>query len=437
MAYTFTFSELASDLGTGTADGLRNIANTAANFVCDAYKNYSEVTTGFSDPTGIGAFNNALFSRLCSPRNKNPASPPAVPFTGGQCVGSSYNVTFTYTSPGVAGGAPQNGYRNYVPGPIGGMKQRFVTGTSSYSYGISCGVNGTYPNGMIEVVQGMPASVEPVTITVTGVTLASGSNNCGNPPAQYPNVSPNGPAFSTTTNVNVGGGAIIAVPILFAPVLVKANAFIDAQANVKVGPFQVVFDAGGVNIYPNVTFGSDRSLPDNSKYPTLPPTSGNQNTDNAPPSVSIPPCDLSPVLTSLTAIKTELDDVKNCSCPVSYTVNTVALGSGVDGYAALPSNCTKVSINITTKPNNAKTQKSNGTEPAVYFCGYMYWGDGTGRSERVPISFLQTVYDPPVWSTAFGWNLYLGYSCTVTATSLSPSKSGAEFSSRQLKNKAQ
>lgn len=435
MAYTYTYAELASDLGTSTADGLRNVANTAANFVCDAYQNYSEATTGFSDPTGIGQFNNALFSRLCSPRSKTPASPPSVPFTGGQCASSLYKVVITYTSPGIAGGSPQTGTFFNVPGPIGGYVQK-KSGASSYAYGLGCGTNSSYPQGFLSVVDGSPNNVEPVKITNVSVTVTSGANNCGDPPASYPYSSVTNNAYNSTTTVNVGAGASITVPIIFAPVLVKANAYIDAQATVKVGPFNVTFDMGGINVYPNFNFTSDKNQPDNSKYPTLPPTSGNQNTDNSPPGQTIQPCDLTGVNTKLDAIKTELDDVKDCSCPVTSTVSTVSLGSGVDGYTALPSNCIKVSINVGTTPANSKQQKSNGSEPNVYFCGYYYWGDGTGRTQRIPISFLQSVVYPPAWATAFGWNLYLGYSATITATKLTPSKSGAEFAGLQLKNAA-
>jgi hypothetical protein len=112
----FSYPELNSNPGTATADGLRNIANTAANAVCSAWRNYARATTGFPDPTGIGAFNNALFSRLCEPRGIT-APVPEDEFVGGQCP-ILYDLTVAFNS---APGLPEERvvYRR-VLGPVGG-----------------------------------------------------------------------------------------------------------------------------------------------------------------------------------------------------------------------------------------------------------------------------------------------------------------------------
>ena len=432
MPSTFTLGELAADTGTNTADGLRNIANTAANFVCDAYQNFAGATTGFPDPTGIGALNNALFSSLCSPRGKTPSA-PTTPFTGGQCS-FNYNVTYTYTDPvdGNGGGTLFN-----IPGPISGIR-RATTGTGTIKIGAGCATTSSFTDGIAGMV------ICPVTVanrrqySITSVAKSGGgADTCGDPQKQFPDKPI--PVANTTNNnttVNVGAGVSITVPIFYTPVIVNANAYINAQAQVNVGPFNVTFDLGGVTVAP--TFNAPSGGSQTPSIPYLPPstTTNNYNNTNSPPSVTCPPVDFTTVYSKLDAIKTDTGDIKDCACPITSSVSTVSLGSGVDGYAALPSNCIKVSISIGTTPANAKTQKSNGSEPTTYFCGYIYWGDGTGRSQRHPISFLQSVFYPPVWATAFGWNLYLGYSGTVTATKLVPSKSGAEFTGVQLKNPA-
>lgn len=432
MPSTFSLAELAADTGTNTADGLRNIANTAANFVCDAYQNYAGATTGFPDPTGIGALNNALFSSLCGPRGKTPSA-PVTPFTGGQCS-FNYNVSYTYTDTSGPGGS---GTIFNVPGPISGIK-RGSGGSNLINIGVGCATTSTYPQGIAGLANVTQAVANRLSYSITSVTPSSGgSDTCGDPQKQFPDKPiPVTNITNNNTTVNVGAGVSITVPIFYTPVIVNANAYINAQAQVNVGPFNVTFDLGGVTISP--TFNAPSGGSQTPSQPYLPPstTTNNYNNTNSPPSVTCPPVDFTTVYSKLDSIKTELDDVKDCACPVTSSVSTVSLGSGVDGYTALPSNCIKVSISIGTKPANAKTQKSNGSEPTTYFCGYIYWGDGTGRSERHPISFLQSVFYPPIWATAFGWNLYLGYSGTVTATKLVPSKSGAEFSGVQLKNQA-
>lgn len=430
MPSTFSLQDLASNTGTNTADGLRNIANTAANFVCDAYQNYAAATTGFPDPTGIGALNNALYSSLCSPRGKTPTA-PAQPFTGGQCA-TRYNVSYSYTDPDTG---PGSGTLFQLLGPIGGIT-RYSSG-SQIGVGVICQPESSRPQGIgFFVLTSRPNDLSKRNYTITGVSRVDGmADNCGNPNPTYPDKGlPVTNITNNNTTVNVGAGASITVPIFFTPVVVNANAYINAQVQVNLGPFNVTFDLGGVTIAPTFNAPSGGSQTPSSPY--LPPsvTTNNYNNTNSPPSVTCPPVDFTTVYSKLDAIKTELDDVKDCSCPVTNSVATVSLGSGVDGYVSLPSNCIQVSISIGAKPANAKTQKSNGSEPTVYFCGYIYWGDGTGRSERHPISFLQSVFYPPLWATAFGWNLYLGYSGTVTATKLVPSKSGAQFSGVQLKN---
>lgn len=424
MGYAFSFSELASDLGTSTADGLRNVANTAANAVCDLYQNYTDFTTGWSDPTGIGAFNNALFSRLCTPRAKNPASPPSVPFTGGQCDGTYYTVQGTYSHK--TSGGTQNFTLFNVPGPLSGLNIGAESGTQ-YGYGIGCKAVAPFLKGRANIVIGTPSNIDPFKMQITSATPTSGPNNCGNPPPSWPYASPAANNYNYNTNVNIGAGVVVNANVVISPIFFKANAYIQPQIQVQVGPFNVTFDAGGVSIEPSFNFSTDKTLPDTSKYPTdtLPPA--NQNPGNQPAGQQVTPCDLTSVNTKLTTLQTTANAIKDCACPITYAPSTSSLGAGISGYAALPSNCIKVNLTLTQRPDNAKVQKSNGSEPDLYFCGYFYWGDGTGRSERIPLNTTQNVLFPPPWATAFGWNLYTGYNCSVTATSLSPSKTGGKL----------
>lgn len=433
MAPTFTYGELNSDTGTNTANGLRNIANQAANAACSLYKNYADTATGLPDPTGFGAALNGLYSNLCGPRGSNPTTPPSIPYNGGQCTGKNYNVTINYTGPS----GPGSVFYPSIPGPLGGIGTKsFPSGSAAYGV---LAPNATAYNGILSVASASPPnpvnSLSAYKVTSVTPVVTSGTDNCGNPDQQYN--SPPPPSNSLVVNnntVNVGAGLVINAPITIIPVVNTANVSITPQIQVKVGPFNVTFDAGGVTVAPNFNITSNNTSPNPNLYPSPQPT------PQAPVDINGNPCDLSPVLTQTDIIKTKVDnlqttadDIKDCSCPVTTTASTVSLGSGISGYAALPSNCIKVSLTLTTQPANAKTQKGNGTEPDMYFCGYYYWGDGTGRSERIPINTAQSVFYPPPFATAFGWNLYTGYSASITATSLVGSKSGSQLAVVQMK----
>jgi hypothetical protein len=431
MSPTFTYDQLNSDQSQVTTDGLRNVGNAAADLVCGLWQNYSEWTSGFSDPTGIGQINNALFSKLCKPRGKEPPAPPALNFTGGQCA-KAYSVAVNVSYgpiPNVANTTIFN-----VTGPIRGFAPGGSPPSGQISLGIQAAPTVLRPDGFYPIVTGTKNNVLPYTVNSFVPTPQSGADNCGDPPKAYPPKTPPASEVQKNISVNIGAGVVVPVVATYVPVSVNANVAINPQFQANIGPFNVTFDAGGVTIAPNFQFGTGGStLPNPSSYPitNYDPVTQNNGTSN---------CDLSPVTsrldsqaTQLTAIKTELDDVKDCSCPRTYTVGTVALGTGICGYVALPSNCIKVSLSLTQIPLNAKTQKSNGSEPVKYFCGYYYWGDGTGRTERVAVSVAQSVFFPPVWATSFGWDLYLGYNSTVTATVLNPTKSDSELAVRQMK----
>lgn len=433
MPYTYDLEQLNSNTSESTSDGLRNIANAAANFVCDAYQNYATATTGFPDPTGIGALNNALFSRLCAPRNKLPPT-PTQPFTGGQCA-VRYNVAFSYTDPVQGNGS---GTLFNLLGPITGVR-RGASG-ATFGVGAGCAPESGRPDGIAFFVLTADRTILNRRVyTITSVSRVDGQpDNCGNPVPQFGDKGiTNNYITNNNKTVNVGGGVSLTVPIFYTPVIVNANAYINAQVQVNVGPFNVTFDLGGVTIKP--TFNAPSGGSQTPSTPYLPPgttITNNYNYDEAPSTVNCKPTDLTTVISKLDAIKTQTNDIQDCSCPVTTSPSTVSLGSGVDGYVALPSNTISVALNVTTVPANAKTQKSNGSEPLNYFIGYVYWGDGTSRTQRIPVSFRQSVFYPPLWATAFGWNLYLGCSGTATATKLTPSKSGAVFGTLQMKNAA-
>lgn len=431
MAVTFTYGELSSDLGTNTGDGLRNIANTAANFVCNAYRNYADAAVGLPDPTGVGAFNNALYSRLCSPRNLNPPSPPSIPFNGGQCANLPYNVTIFYS---FNGGPPTSVFFPSVLGPLNGVGTKgFAGGSAAYgviapnagSTGILAVASASGPNPL--------NALSAYRVTSVSVVPVGHSDTCGNPSPQYTTPPPPNNTFNNNTTVNVGAGFIINAPITVIPTLIKAGVEINPQIQVNVGPFNVNFDLGGVQVKPNFQIGNDRRTPssDNSP-PTLPPAREPQPID-CDIDIELMQEEFTTVNNNISGLDEKLDEVKDCSCPVKYTTSIVGLGSGNSGVVALPTNAIQIRLSLTQQPQNAKIQDGGTSHPDYYFCGYVDFGDGTGLSERRAVSVADSVFECPVWATSFGWSLYTGYDCAVSARTLVPEKAGAQLAVRQMK----
>jgi hypothetical protein len=229
--------------------------------------------------------------------------------------------------------------------------------------------------------------------------------------------------------VNIGGGTSITVPIALGYASFTANANFNPQYNVNVGPFNVTFDAGGVNITPTLQPTVNFNFPNPSQTPISPtptPSPGGGGTGTS--------CDLSPVLTAVQAVKTELDAVKDCACPISYSTAVTNLGTGDSGVYALPTGTIEVRVSLTQTPLNAKTQTGGSASPTIYFCGYISFGDGVGTGERVAISRSASVFQVPPFATSVTFTLYAGYLATLDAVKVVPSKTGGTLSPKLMYN---
>lgn len=432
MAPTFTYDEINSDQSQVTADGLRNVGNVAADFVCDLWSDYAEWTSGFADPTGIGRINNALFSRLCTPRGKQPAGPPMVAFTGGQCD-KLYHVTYSLKYG--PNDLVTNGTIFNVQGPVRGVATKPGTSENSVRIGILGSPSINNVEGFWNITIGLRSNVLPYEVTTFTVVPASGSDTCGDPLPSYPPKTPPGNQVQKPVNVNIGAGVVIPVVATFAPIFFRPEVEINPQFQVDVGPFNVTFDAGGVTIAPNFQFGGDgKTLPPPSSYPINNVDIKNQNNTTTA-------CDLSPVTTRLDnlsgkvdAIDAQLDDIEECTCPVGYQVSVVGGGSGNSGVIPLPSRTVQVKLNLTKIPANPKAIQSGGENaPLQYFCGYFSFGDGVGLGARTAINTAQSVFEVPTWASSFSWSLYTGYEASVSLVTLVPDKPNAQLATRQLK----
>lgn len=438
MAPLFTFESLNADTSTNTADGLRNVVNQAADFACNLWANYTDVAVGLPDPTGLGSALNGLYSRLCTPRNKQPARTPAPAIIGGQCNNLPYNVTVAYSKNGVPQG---NAFFPSVPGPLSGVGIiSFPTG--AVAYGVLA-PNATANQGILAVASAGGANpveaIKEYQVTSVSIVPVGHSDQCGNSPPQYSSPVPPGSALNQTNNtVNIGGGLIIAAPITIIPTLFKANVQIKPQINVQVGPFNVTFDAGGIYLQPNFQIPSDKPTPPDVYLPAPKPN------PKPPVNVDCPETDLSPVISRLDSVNSKVDslketaeDIKDCSCPVSYELVSTQIGGGNSGVVALPSHTVRVKLLLTKIPANPKKIQSGGENaPLQYFCGYYSFGDGSGLGPRTALNTALSSLECPPRATSFSWSLYAGYEASVTAVHAVPEKQGAEFAVNQMKLRA-
>lgn len=434
MAPTFTFPELNAEQGTNTADGLRNVANTAADMVCDLWQNYSEFTSSWADPTGVGKFNNALLSRLCEPRNKRPPVQPVSAFFGGQCP-KLYTVTYSLRyGPNNSTAGPIT--ISNVLGPIQGFYTRSVS-PGRKKYGIKFQPNQSRPTGDDFVLEGNDADVMPVQLLSLTATPMSGSDNCGNPPPTYPPKVPGPNDVKKNVNVNVGAGVAVFAPVTLIPTRFNVDAEINPQINVSVGPFNVTFDAGGVTLSPNFNFGNQpKVLPDSNSTPNiiLPPQDSKKGTNC--PDVKVPATDLTPVISRLDSLKELSEEIQECSCPIAYDAEVVNVGGpSRSGEGVLPRNTVRVNLFLIQIPDNAKVQFAGEDAPLQYFCGYVAFGNGVTYGPRIPVNTARSTFEVPVWATSFYWGLYAGFTARVERETLVPEKPDAELAVRQMKKK--
>jgi hypothetical protein len=429
-----SYPELNSDLGTNTADGVRNVANTAANFACAAYKNYAGATTGFPDPTGFGAIMNSFYSRLCSPRGSTPP-PPAPPFTGGQCP-YNYTVTLTLTRSAEPTSLPL--IKLGVRGPI--SRLGYSGSGSGTTFGVFAAPSPVAPSGFYPMYgPGSPADLAITNVGTPTITPPSGSpDNCGNPQPQFPPLLPPIPVVSNNTTINIGGPSLT-VPIAIIPVLIDANVNIKPTINVNVGPFNVTFDAGGVTVAPSFQFSNPTTVnPTPGNDPRLPPP-----TPTPQPQLPSAGCDLSPVISRLQTLQTKVDvidgttkDTKDCACPGKYQEVSNALGNGNSGSAALPAYARTVKFSIGTLEANVQSQFGGGNAPNVYYLGWYAFTDANGNGgDRRQIQYqTQTVTVPP-GAKAVSWTIKGQMVAAVSCLAAVPNDSSYEPAILQFKKK--
>lgn len=398
----YTLNELAASAGTNTGNTLLDIANRAADFMCDLYRDYpGGIIPSLNTPAS--RFTDGLARAICAPRNKLPpnVTPPA---TGGQCA-TTYTLQSQAQEPNCTFTNPSN--RGNFVGPISGMSytegNRQPTGGPNGEFSGGASINFTDGNGTPQfraVGSFGNNSCTGRTVKWNFVRADGGTDTCGNIPTNYPspgNVPTN--YYNNNTIINVGGNSV-SVPITIIPTLFAPVNIFRPEFNVDVGGINVNFSLGGVKFSPSFNLNVPITLPGTDPRtnppPALPP-SGDGNTSE---------CDLDPVLELL-------NELLDCDrCEVTYETRQTSYGAAKGRIISIPPNTRRVDVDITSLGIGVDAQLGEGS-PNVYQVGWYAFGTADGFSDRKPISYLSNTFYPPSEATQFTYQCKKNSEATV------------------------
>lgn len=377
----FGLDDLANSAGTRTGNFIKDVANDAANFVCELYKDYP----GALVPNALDSFNRGLWDTLCEPRAPGLPTPPSLPFLGGQCP-VQYQVSgdadVFYPRPDVT--------RNY--------------GWYCYSQGPGFSIGTELPSNLVAVLNSAGATsicnfVDPTggtftqpetgvkSIRITSVRrLDNQPDNCGNPPAPwYPiTIIPDNRKTKNVT-VNYNDGTNITIPMVYAPVTGQFGI------NVKVGDNNFNFNLGGVHIQ----YGAEE----------------NNETKQIERDVK--------------DIKTTIKETEKYyyyypTAPSSggYSVN-INVGKTSEAKK-IPEELQWIKIELTDIPLNAKKQAGVLAQDITY-AGWFQFVVDDFYLPREPIHFRKSIFKRPPGATGYSFTLYTGFKAAVSEYSLQTS----------------
>lgn len=205
------------------------------------------VTLGSELVPGPGPFinvANGLGALVCDRPPDNLAAPEP-PFTGGQCPGVNYRITWNWSAPGFNSG-PQTADRT---GPLGFSRAgtgSLDCGSSGLTYNVYTLTEGTGVNP-VSLAAGCGAEVNDLTVT----RLDGQPDNCGDPPAPLPEP---GDTYNFGGDITYEGddNTNITVPVtaVFAPIFVDVDGSLRIPVNVDVGGVEFT---GNLEVSPSFT----------------------------------------------------------------------------------------------------------------------------------------------------------------------------------------
>lgn len=363
--------------GSSTADFAVKVANSARNFACGLYKNYPSSIM----PNPIDNFVRGFWDGLCENSDDGLPTPPAPPFSGGQCPGIAYRVdcdwdfyfnnvfqeTKTFSTSLVLGKVETVALGNPIPGK-----------SSVGAYVIFRRSDGTADQA--DAGFGFVPNYEARNLRNIVVTPQTpGTDTCGDPPEEWPDkttIPPGG--NSGTINIDLGDTTTIqldvTVPIPtgginFAPKIAIASPNISVIADVDLN-----FDFGGLRFdggsnpptLDDINELRDR-IDNDRKIPAQPPNADTHDIDPPDPDGD--------------------GDKKSDLANLDY-----------------------VKVTLTTIPTSARVQFGNGSSPNVYVgAGWLHFTSGDFSYPRENVNFEEGYFKAPEGADGFAYTLAVGY----------------------------
>ena len=375
--------DLLESLGNTAVGFTKNLANQVANFACDLYNRYPWALT-FGD---TGNFSKGVWDELCGQRPVGLPAPPTPPFQGGQC-GILYSIYLdlidAYDKPvtNVSGGE--------LRGPIGGV--RLVESASPNTNNgvrfkdvevLGCGFYNEPPRPQQWTKTAYPLGSYKSITSMKLVPSSGQPDNCGNLPAEYPKTPVPTPERVTTINVDVHG-TTYSIPVTLQFPASKYNIRLDA------GDISFIFDLVGVTVNSNPV---------------------NKTINNIANEV----LDLGENVTNLTQL---VGSFVNSSVAFNTSFNLGDFKTKEDNGSSSPAdeeqsdNLAYVTLDITRKPVNAKTQEGELAQDVIYAGWFQFCSEGY-YFPREPIHFSKAIFKAPPGATDYAFTLYEGFEAKV------------------------
>lgn len=268
---TFRTEDFWQNIGGSAYQWSRDIRDAVLTNACQLWFDYPKWVV-LDNP--INAFTRGYLNSACSFVNLVPPA-PQVPFTGGQCT-TQYIVEATIENANTQGGIACQAIRNLttagqvvnVPGPVKGLKEVQV-GSSTILYAVGTAVNGSdvlRTIGVPGVAQdtfiqpscgnyGASNSVAyalPGTAQITNIIRIDGQpDNCGDPPPEYPDITPTSQDLSTTIIINNNDGVATTHNLVYNQIAPNYNF----PMGFKLDGINITLDIGGITIHgaPQIT----------------------------------------------------------------------------------------------------------------------------------------------------------------------------------------
>lgn len=370
MGYLVPIAELGERIGAGTADFRDNIAEGVRDFSCTLWSNFPDQIT---QNNNLGtSFIRGYMNDTC--KDKTLPSPPVPPFSGGQCT-FNYDIFYRYGNPGqlpsLNSGTTICSFQG-LPGAIASISTNEVGSTGFMTIvdgnGTQHDCSGAYIPGRL-----------------TGVFLQPSSgfdtDNCGDPPPQYPITNPTVNDYQTTININSQDGDTLTYDLEYSPI------DFNFPLNFNLGGIKIIFDLGGINFNFSLVSidGLPIPLPGGGESPIpAPQDDGNRNIrprKRPPPNAD-----------------NYNEDEKTETDPKEEDIGDIL---------------EFVRVTLTSVPTNVKGQWGDGAPDVIYAGWFEFQGEGY-NFPRQPIHFTNSLFATPEGATGYAYTLYEGITGKAT-----------------------